>query len=154
MTFSKAVQIDASPRQVWQVMSDLVSWPDWTPTISKIQIAGDTPIGVGTKVKIEQPKLPPAVYKITSWSESEGFVMVKGNLFLKVSLIHRLAPTLQGTTAELTVLFSGLFASWVAKHYGSLMSEYLSLEACGLKKQSEAFYLSFRHSEKPGGYLC
>ena len=143
MTFSKAVQIEASPRQVWGVMSDLVSWPHWTPTISKIQIAGNRPIGVGTKVKIEQPKLPPAVYKIASWSESEGFVMLKGNLFLKVSLIHRLAASPHGTTAELMILFSGLFATWVARQYGSLMNEYLSLEARGLKKQSEAFYLSF-----------
>ena len=141
MNFSKSIEIEASPKQVWEVMQDFSTWPDWTPTITKIEPLGIKSTGVGTRLRIEQPKLPPSVYIIIAWTDYEGFAMIKGNWFLKVTLLHELKSTPKGTQVVLSVDFSGLFASTAARRYGALMEEYLSLEANGLKKQSESYSL-------------
>ena len=35
--FSTTIDIDAPPARVWQVMSDVERWHEWTPSITSIQ---------------------------------------------------------------------------------------------------------------------
>ncbi|TNC42312.1 SRPBCC family protein [Mumia zhuanghuii] len=42
-----STEVDASPREVWEVVSDLRRMPEWSPQTRKMLIRG--PIGVGTR---------------------------------------------------------------------------------------------------------
>jgi carbon monoxide dehydrogenase subunit G len=71
--FTTSIEIAATPARVWDVLSDVERWHDWTPSIERITPLDDAPLGVGSKVRIEQPKLRPATWKITSWEPGRGF---------------------------------------------------------------------------------
>ena len=71
--FSLSVEIRASSERVWEVLSDLEGWPAWTPTVTSVQRVDPGPLAVGSRVRICQPKLLPAVWQLTELDEGRSF---------------------------------------------------------------------------------
>ena len=136
--FSKQVKIHDFAEVIWNIMVDVEHWNEWTISINRIKKLTTSTFSEGTRLLIEQPKLPKAVWKVSEIEEGKSFAMTKGNFFLKVIARHVLEPVSDGTLVTLSLEFSGLFAKWVAEKYKSLMEEYLAAEAAGLKKESES----------------
>lgn len=105
--FSIAVDIEAPPGRVWEVMSDGERWPDWTPSVTSVEIY-DKPLRVGSRALIQQPKLPPGRFKVTALEPGRSFTWASG-------------------------LLGGIMAGRMA----DLINEYLAMEAAGLKRFSE-----------------
>ena len=59
-----SVDVDASPARVWEVMADVGRWPEWTASMTSVELLGDA-LDVGAHVRIRQPKLPAAVWEVT-----------------------------------------------------------------------------------------
>ncbi|GAA4716947.1 Polyketide cyclase / dehydrase and lipid transport [Promicromonospora umidemergens] len=75
--YSTSAEIDASPEAVWAVLSDIEHMPDWTPSITSVAIIdGPNPPDVGTQVRIEQPRLPLAVWLIDEWDPPRHFAWI------------------------------------------------------------------------------
>ncbi|GAB2503038.1 hypothetical protein GCM10027063_47920 [Promicromonospora xylanilytica] len=75
--YSTSAEIDASPEAVWAVLSDVEHMPDWTPSMTSVAIIdGPNPPDVGTQVRIEQPKLPLAVWLIDEWDPPRHFAWI------------------------------------------------------------------------------
>src|SRR6187455_1376317 len=74
--FSITVDIAAPPARVWEVMSDVERWHEWTPSVTSITRGDNAPVGVGTKLTIRQPKFPPAFWKVTRVEPGRGFESV------------------------------------------------------------------------------
>jgi hypothetical protein len=136
--FSKQVKIHDFAEVIWNIMVDVEHWNEWTISINRIKKLTTGSFSKGTRLLIEQPNLPEAVWKVSEIKEGKSFTMAKGNFFLKVIAGHTLEPVSDGTLVTLSLEFSGLFAKWVAEKYRSLMEEYLAAEAAGLKKESES----------------
>src|SRR5580765_507243 len=64
--FSISVDIRAAPPRVWALISDIEGWPGWTPTVKSVERLDAGPLAVGSRARIRQPKLLPAVWQITS----------------------------------------------------------------------------------------
>ena len=137
MNFSTQIEIQAPVKIIWNIMFNVERWYEWTPTINNIKKLGTNDFGPGTKLLIQQPKLPTAVWKVFEMKPEEGFSMVKGNLFLKIVAAHILQPASNGTLVTLSLEFSGIFGKWVAKKYQRMMEEYLAIEAACLNKEAE-----------------
>lgn len=142
MIFKKTITINAPVYVVWDVMRNVETWSQWTPTINSIEKLTPGPLRKGTCLRIQQPKLKAATWKVFELEDYKGFSMRKGNFFLKVVLGHTLEQTENGIRVELSVSFSGLFAKPVGAKFGPMMEEYLAAEAKGLKKQSENVLVS------------
>ena len=142
MIFEKTITIKAPVYVVWEVMRHVESWSEWTPTITSIEKLTSGPLREGSYLRIQQPKLQEATWKVFKLEDYKGFSMCKGNFFLKVVLGHELQQTENGTRVLLSVSFSGLLAKPVGKRYGPMMEDYLAAEANGLKKRSESAVLS------------
>lgn len=135
--FSKQAYINAPAFIIWEVMTDVASWHQWTSTITSIKKLTPHGFEKGTKLLIEQPHLPASTWKVTHVVNEKEFTMVKGNAFLKVTAGHVLHPAANGTSVTLSIEFSGWLAKWVAKKYAGMMNEYLETEAEGLRKECE-----------------
>ena len=138
MEFSIIVDIDAPPDRVWAIMSDVERWPDWTTSVSSIKRVDDGPLAVGSKAWVRQPKLPPALWRVTAFAVNEGFTWVTGSPGVHVTGRHTVAPTGRGSRVTLSVKYRGLFGGLMARLTRTLTNRYLGLEAAGLKRRSEA----------------
>lgn len=147
VTFSKEIEIQEFAEVIWSVMIDVERWNEWTTTITRIKKLNQGSLSKGTRLLVEQPKLPQAIWSVSEIEVGKSFTMAKGNLFLRVEARHKLETIRNGTLVTLSLVFSGLFAKWVAKKYRLLMEEYLAIEAAGLKTESEAgITLMLKHS--------
>lgn len=50
--FNADIRIEAPATAVWQVLSDIGTWPAWTPTVSRVEVDGRP--GIGSKVFLVQ----------------------------------------------------------------------------------------------------
>jgi len=137
ITFKNQIEIQAPASAVWKIMIDVENWHEWTSTILAVKKLNGRGFDIGTKLLIEQPELPAAVWQIFEIAEERSFSMKKGNLFLQVIAGHQLEPIEAWTLVTLSLDFSGLFAKPVAKKYQPMMERYLQTEIAGLKKACE-----------------
>jgi uncharacterized membrane protein len=137
-TFSKTFLIEAAPSRVWQVMSDLQRWPEWTASVSSVEMKSSGPIGVGTSVVVRQPKLPAATWTITAFEPSAGFTWISRAPGVVVSARHVIEEVLGGTKVTLSICYAGLFGALLATMTASLNERYLAMEAAGLRERSES----------------
>jgi hypothetical protein len=135
--FSLSVEIRTLSERVWGVLSDLECWPAWTPTVTNIRRVDRGPLAVGSRVRIRQPKLPPAVWQLTELDEGRGFTWVTRGPGVRVTARHWVEAIEGGSRATLSIQFSGLLGPLVARLTRGLNERYLALEAKGLRTRSE-----------------
>jgi uncharacterized membrane protein len=135
----KTVNIDAPPQKVFAVLCDVERWPEWTPTMSRVQRLDKGPFSVGSRAEVRQPKLRPAVWQVTQLEENRDFTWATGSAGLRMKAGHLIeASGSGGSRVALSFEMSGLIAPLVSRLYGSLIEEYIATESQGLKKRSES----------------
>jgi len=58
-TYESSMVIAAPVEAVWPVLTDVVQWPQWLPTVERIQALDQKTMRVGSRFVIHQPKLRP-----------------------------------------------------------------------------------------------
>ena len=138
-SFRTTIEIKAPPQRVWTVLSDIEGWPDWTPSMKRIERLDAGPLIVGSRARVRQPKLRPAIWQITRIEKGVSFAWMTRSPGLVVAGDHVIEPMKKGSASRVTlsVEFSGWLSPLVAWLTGRLSQEYMQLEADGLKKRSE-----------------
>jgi uncharacterized membrane protein len=77
--FSIAIEITAPSERVWQVMSDVERWHEWTASIKSVRRLGSGAFAVGSRVLIRQPKLPPAFWKVVAIEPGKSFTWISAS---------------------------------------------------------------------------
>jgi uncharacterized protein YndB with AHSA1/START domain len=137
MDFSISVDIEAPPDLVWRVLSDGERWPEWTPTVTSVQVLDRRPLAVGTRARIRQPRLPPALWTVTELEDGRSFTWVTRSPGVAVFARHWVEPRGAASRATLSLRFTGLLGPLVGRLTRGLNERYLGLEAASLKKRSE-----------------
>ena len=136
MKFSITIDIAAPADRVWQVMSDIDRWHEWTPSITSVKRLGGKPFAVGMRAMIRQPKFPPAFWKITSIEPGRSFTWVSVAPGLRVTGHHEVEPAAGGSRATLSLDLEGLFGDVFGRMTTDITERYLGMEARGLKARS------------------
>jgi uncharacterized protein YndB with AHSA1/START domain len=136
-TFYKTVDIAAAPERVWKVMVDVERWPEWTKSMSRVRRLDNGPFRVGSRARVSQPKLLPAVWTVTRFDAGRSFTWSAGSFGFRVSGSHSVEPIASGSRATLTLQFDGVLGGLIARLLRNLNVEYMDLEAAGLKRRSE-----------------
>jgi hypothetical protein len=137
--FSTTIETQAPPDRVWAILSDVESWHEWTASVTSIQRLDPAPLAVGSRARIVQPKLRPAVWQVTELDPAaRTFAWVTRAPGVQVVGWHRVEPHGAGSKASLTLHFSGFLSPLITRLYRGLNERYLALEAKGLKQRSEA----------------
>lgn len=136
-SFRVTTEIAAPPDRVWEIMADVERWREWTPSITSIKRLDDGPFAVGSRALVRQPKLPPALWKVTLIEPGRGFDWVSSAPGLRVTGKHWVEPIAGGSRATLSLELQGMFSGLLGWMTGEITEQYISLEAEGLKARSE-----------------
>ena len=142
--FRIEIEIRAPPERVWEVMSDVEHWQEWTPSVTSIERLEADPFGVGSWALIRQPQSLPAKWQVTEWDEGKGFTWVTRRPGATATARHSIEPTPGGSKVALTLEFSGFLGPLVARLLRGMIERYMSLEANGLKARSEGSGISLQ----------
>jgi uncharacterized membrane protein len=137
--FSITVDIPAPPLVVWSVMSDVERWSEWTPSISRVKRLSSSPMQVGSRFRVHQPKLPPAFWRVTELKPGSEFTWVSVAPGARVTAWHAVEPGGGGSRARLSIIYEGWFGTLLARWVGRLNDRYLAMEANGLKARAVEF---------------
>lgn len=134
---STSVDVTATTSRVWKVLADVERWADWNPTIRSIERLDSGPLGLGSRVKIEQPMLRPATWTVAAWEPEVAFTWVSRSPGLVATGAHAVEPFSGGTRVTLSIRFGGPLSFVVSLLVGRLTRRYIGLEASGLKARCE-----------------
>jgi hypothetical protein len=135
--YTSSIDINASPRVVWNILADVERWPSWTPTMTSVMKLTPGPLAKGMKARISQPKLPVAVWRVTEIHEGRDFTWVSTSPGIRVTARHLIQSTPTGARVTVSIRMSGLLAPLMAVLMRRLNRRYLVTEAKGLKARSE-----------------
>jgi uncharacterized membrane protein len=134
-----SARVEAPADVVWQVLSDVERMPAWTSSMSRVTILGPEPaIVVGSRVEIEQPGLPTAVWEVDGLTEGRGFSWSSSTPGVRTSAAHQITPLPDGACeVTLAIAQSGMLAGLTNLVVGSRSRELVDTELAGLKAESE-----------------
>jgi uncharacterized protein YndB with AHSA1/START domain len=139
--YEYTVEIAAPPEHVWAILEDVERWPEWTQSMSKVEIL-DRPLALGSRVKIKQPRLPGATMTIFSLEADQSFSWRTKSLGLESEAHHDIVsstPGAPGSRTRVTLRFElgGPAAAIAGFFWGSMIRRYVEMEGDGLKARSE-----------------
>ena len=135
--FSIATDVAAPAARVWQVMSDVERWHEWTPSIASVRWLDRGRLAVGARAVIRQPKFPPALWKVTAVDPGRSFTWASTAPGFRAVGHHAVEPTAAGARATLTIELEGPLGGVWGRITRAITERYLAFEAAGLKARSE-----------------
>ncbi|SCF38942.1 SRPBCC family protein [Micromonospora mirobrigensis] len=138
MRFEATSEVAATRERIWAVTVDVERWAEWTPSVTRARRLDAGPFTVGSAARIEQPRLRPAVWRVTELVEPHFFRWVSRSPGVRTLAEHRLEPLPDGRVrVVLSAEMSGPLAGLAGRLGGGLFQRYLRLEADGLKRRCE-----------------
>ena len=138
MEQSHTIDIGAPPERVWDVLTDVESWSAWTSTVTSVHRLDDGPLRLGSRAKIQQPRIPETEYVVTELERGRSFTWVASGPGVRTTARHDVEPLPDGgTRVRLLVTQSGWLGSLMARFHRGLTDRYLAAEANGLKSRCE-----------------
>ena len=133
----KTLAINARPSDIFNVLTHLEQWNQWTQSISEMSILNEVVPGLGARVKVLQPKLPPAIWTITEIKQDKSFTWEKESVGLKMISEHLILSVANETSVTIRMTYEGFLANLFYKLTHSLTDRYMTMEINGLKKECE-----------------
>lgn len=119
-------------------MRDVDRWHEWTPSVRRVERLDGKPFAVGTRVRVRQPRLPPAVWEITSiHPDGRGFTWESVAPGVRVTARHEIEPAARGSRVRLSIDNEGPLGALIGRLIGGVTRRYVAMEAEGLKARSE-----------------
>ncbi len=131
--------IDAPIEQIWSVLTDVERMPEWTSSMTHARRLDQGPLAVGSTVRIKQPRLPAAVWRVRELTPMRSFSWTATSGGITTDARHALATgSGRTTTVTFTIRQSGLLAPLVGLLTAALTRRYVNAELQGLKSRSES----------------
>ena len=139
MRFEQAIDIDAGQPRVWEVLTDLEAWPQRIETVEVVELLTPAPLGVGSRVRLRQPKLPEGTWEVTVWDAPSFFEYRSKSGGVTIVAGHRVEALDEGRSRlPLTLEMQGLLVPVFGRIYRDLTNRYMTLEAQGMKRAAES----------------
>jgi protein-S-isoprenylcysteine O-methyltransferase Ste14/uncharacterized protein YndB with AHSA1/START domain len=137
--FTATIHIAAPAQRVWALLADVLSWPNWLPTMTSVEPLGPAALTLGARFRITQPKLSPATWTVVQLDPLRSFAWETRSPGVRALAHHFLTPLPDGSTSvTLQVRLSGPLSPLAQVFAGSITTEYLAREATLLKQRVEA----------------
>jgi uncharacterized membrane protein len=139
MRFEVSEEIAAPQEQVWRVLSEVVDWPHWCPTMTSVRRLDSGPLAFASAARVRQPRLPTALWRITEFEPGSRFEWSSTALGVTTRGGHRVERLGERRSrVTLTLAQRGALAPLLGLLYGRLSRRYISLEAASLKHRCES----------------
>jgi len=150
MYYETSVRIAASARKVWAVLRDVERWPEWTPTVRRVDRVESAPeyvpgadgpsgeLAEGDVVSIKQPRMPTLSWTVVDWNPARSFAWSASGAGVRTVADHRIEATDDlGVTVTLSIRQSGPLAPVIGFLTGRQTRRYVDTEATSLKNRCE-----------------
>ncbi|SBT36938.1 SRPBCC family protein [Micromonospora auratinigra] len=138
MRYVESVEITADVDRVWAVQVDVERWPEWLPTVTSLRRLDAGPFTVGSSARLAQPRLRPAVWRVTELDPPRLFVWESDSPGVHSRGEHRVEALPEGRVrVELVMVQTGPLARPVGLLLGRTVRDYLRQEAAALKRRCE-----------------
>jgi len=139
MRFEQSIDINAPQQRVWDVLSDLESWPQRIETVDVLELLTPAPVGEGSRVRLKQPRLPAGTWQVTVWDAPSYFEYRQRSGGVATVAGHRVKALENGRSRlTLTLDMHGLLVPVVALFYKRLTDRYIATEAQSMKRAAES----------------
>jgi len=135
--FSISIDINAPADRVYEVMSEIDRWQEWTPSVTSIKRLDTGPFVVGSRAVIRQPKFPPALWTVIAIDGRRSFTWSNRAPGIMVIAHHSVDANGDRSKATLSLKYEGLLGRLLARITRGITNRYLTMEAKGLKARSE-----------------
>ncbi len=146
MDFQTSILIDAPPAAVWNVMTEVESYPSWTETMTDVVRLDPGPLAIGSRVRIAQPKLGTHVWTVTAIDPGSSFTWAVKRPGVITEASHTIVPEDGGARLTLRIAQRGFLGRLVGRALAGLTQRYIETEAAGCKAATEARRSSHRRS--------
>ena len=138
MRIQGTVEVDAPAERVFAVYADVERWPEWTASVTSVELLDPGPLAVGSRVRIRQPRLPTAVWAVTELDPGRSFTWVAQGPGHRTTGTHTVAARAdRGCTITATLDQEGLLGGLVGRLTRSLAESYVAMELRGIKQRCE-----------------
>lgn len=137
MHFNTYADIEADLGKIWETLVDIEKWPEWTASTRSASRLDEGPLRVGSRARVEQPRLSPATWEVTEFTPGESFTWVSARPGVRTEGFHRLIPGENGVKLELGITQTGALSWLIGALFGGLTRRYVTMEAEGLKRRCE-----------------
>ena len=139
MRFEQSIEIDAPQPRVWDVLTDLEAWPQRIETVDVVELVTPAPLGVGSRVRLKQPRLPEGIWEVTVWDAPSFFEYRQRSTGVTSVAGHRVEALAEGRSRlTLNLEMRGPLVAVVAVFFRDLTNRYMTLEAQGMKRAAES----------------
>ena len=138
-TLRATARILAPRARIWAVWLDVERWPAWTSTVLSAKRLEASPLTLGSRTHIQQPRLPAAVWQVIELDEAKGiFIWASRSPGITVTASHQLEEVPDGSVVTHALKYTGLLSPVIGRLYRSQSQEYLATEIQGLKAYCES----------------
>jgi len=132
------VTIAAPPGRVWEVVVDVERWPERISTVDAVERLDAGPLAVGSRTRVQQPRLPTAVWTVTELTDGSSYTWRSSSPGVTVTATHVVEPHPDGSRLSLSVSVSGPLSriGWLLTR--SLTTGYVETEAASIKATAES----------------
>jgi len=129
MRFESSIDINAPAEKVWMLIDRLEEWPQWMPSIKKIERVSKGPLTVGSQLSVTAKVSGLTVELLMTITEfvPERSVVLEGKaLGTKLTRFYTLEPVNDKTKVTIGGDVSGALA-WLARRGGQAISDEIAL---------------------------
>lgn len=139
MNVQDGITIAAPIARVWDVYRDVERWPEWTASVTSVELLDGPGLAVGARARIKQPRFPAVVWTVTDIAPGRSWTWqarAPGATTTATHVLQRVDDTT--TRVEQTIHQTGILGAIVARLSARLTRRYLAMEAAGLRRRAEA----------------
>lgn len=130
--------VAAPATEVWQVLVDVESWPDWLDTVTAAHWLDSGPTRIGRRARLTQPRLGTAEWEVTELTPGTSFAWSRRSSGVTTVGGHWLAENSGGgTVVTLSIDHSGPLAAVAGLLTRRITRRYIDTEARNLKERCE-----------------
>jgi uncharacterized protein YndB with AHSA1/START domain len=137
MAHAVSITVQASPAIVWQLLTDVESWPRWTPSMLSVSRLDRGEFRLGSRAAIKQPGMPIAVWAVSELEPGRSFAWTSKSVGVTTVGGHVVEPAGDGARLTLTVRQTGPFAGAIGLLFGRRIRRWIGLEAEGFRRAAE-----------------
>jgi uncharacterized membrane protein len=129
MRFESSIDINAPIEKVWALVDKLEEWPQWMPSIKKIERLSEGPLAVGSQLSVTAEVSGLAVtllMTITEFVPQQSVVLEGKALGTNLTRFYNLEPVNDKTKVTVGGDVSGALA-WLAHRGGQAISDEIAL---------------------------
>lgn len=138
MRITHATDIEAPAERVWALTTAIEDWPALMPTVTALERLDPGPLVPGSRARIDQPGLRPAVWTVVTVDAPHTFVWGTKLFGVRTVAEHHISATPSGCRNELVIEMVGRGSGLLGRLAKGRLAKTLATENGSFRRAAEA----------------